>query len=58
MRGQKVDTVSINEVGEHKLQTPDTHLEGLIRAEQRALIRNAVESLFAKGQRDCPRVLS
>ena len=48
MRGQRADTVSINEVGEHALQTPDALAEQLIRDEQRALIRCAMESLSVK----------
>ena len=48
MRGQRVDTVSINEVGEHTLQAPDTLDAQLIRDEQRALIRCAMESLSVK----------
>ena len=48
LRGQRVDTVSINEVSEHTLQSPDALAEQLIRAEQRALIHNAVESLSQK----------
>ena len=48
LRGHRVDTVSINEVSENALQTPDALPDQLIRAEQRALIRNAVESLSQK----------
>ena len=51
MRGHRVDTVAINEVSEHTLQTPDVLAEQLIRAEQRALIRGAMESLSPKDRK-------
>ena len=51
LRGQRVDTVSINEVSEHTLQTPDALAEQLIRTEQRALIRGAMESLSPKDRK-------
>ena len=47
-RSQKVDTVSIDEVGEHTLQVPDAVDDELIRAEQRELIRRAMETLPEK----------
>lgn len=48
MRKQRVDTVPIDEVGEHTLQTSDPVDARLIRDEQRALIRSAIESLAGK----------
>ena len=45
MRKQRVDTVPIDEVSEHTLQTSDSLDARLIRDEQRALIRSAMESL-------------
>ncbi len=48
MRKQRVDTVSIDEVSEHVLQTSDSLDARLIRDEQRALIRSAMESLSEK----------
>ena len=48
LRGQRVDIVSINEVSEHTFQAPDSLDAQLIRDEQTALIRSAMESLSAK----------
>ena len=48
LRAQKMDTVSINEVEEHTLQTPNTLNDQLIRDEQRELIRRAMETLSQK----------
>ena len=48
MRIRRVDTVPIDEVSEHKLQTPDSLDARLIRDEQRDLIRSAMESLSEK----------
>ena len=48
MRKRRVDTVPIDEVSEHTLQTPDALDARLIRDEQRALIRSAMESLSDK----------
>ena len=48
LRAQKVDTVSINEVEEHTLQTPNTLDDQLIRDEQRELIRRAMGTLSQK----------
>ena len=48
LREQKMDTVSINEVEEHTLQTPNTLDDQLIRDEQRELIRRAMETLSQK----------
>ena len=48
LRAQKMDTVSINEVEEHTLQTPNTLDNQLIRDEQRELIRRAMETLSQK----------
>ena len=48
MRKQRVDTVPIDEVSEHTLQTSDSLDARLIRDEQRALIRSAMESLSDK----------
>ena len=47
-RSQKVDTVSIDDVGEHTLQVPDAVDDELIRDEQRELIRRAMETLSDK----------
>ena len=48
LRTQRMDTVSINEVEEHTLQTPNTLDDQLIRDEQRELIRRAMETLSQK----------
>ena len=48
MRKQRVNTVPIDEVSEHTLQTSDSLDARLIRDEQRALIRSAMESLSDK----------
>ena len=48
LRKQKVDTVSIDEVSAHTLQTPDAVDDELIRDEQRELIRRAMETLSEK----------
>lgn len=48
LRKQRVNTVSIDEVGEHTLLTPDAPDEQMIRREQRELIRRAMESLPQK----------
>ena len=48
LRAQKMDTVSINEVEEHTLQTPNTLDDQLIRDEQRELIRRAMETFSQK----------
>ena len=48
LRKQRVDTVSIDEVGEHTLQAPDAIDEQLIRDEQLELIRRAMETLSEK----------
>ena len=48
LRAQRMDTVSINEVKEHALQTPNTLDDQLIRDEQRKLIRRAMETLPQK----------
>ena len=48
LRKQKVDTVSIDAVGVRTLQTPTTVDDELIRAEQRELIRRAMETLSEK----------
>jgi len=45
MRDQKSENVSINDVREHKLQTPDALAEQLIIAEHRELIRGALGTL-------------
>ena len=44
-REQRIDTVSINEVGEHTLSPSDAPDEQLIHREQRELIRRAIETL-------------
>ena len=48
MRDQRSENVSINDVQEHKLQTSDALAEQLILAEQKALIRGALETLSPK----------
>ena len=48
LREQKMDTVSIDEVSEHTLQTPNTLDDQLIRDEQRELISRAMETLSQK----------
>ena len=48
LRTQRMDTVSINEVEEHTLQTPNTLDDQLVRDEQRELIRRAMETLPEK----------
>ncbi len=48
LRTQRMDTVSINEVEEHTLQTPNTLDDQLIRDEQRELILRAMETLPEK----------
>ena len=48
LRTQRMNTVSINEVEEHTLQTPNTLDDQLIRDEQRELIRRAMETLSQK----------
>ena len=48
LRKQRVDTVSIDEVGEHILRTSDAVDDKLIRDEQRELIRRAMETLSEK----------
>ena len=48
LRAQRMDTVSINEVKERALQTPNTLDDQLIRDEQRELIRRAMETLSQK----------
>ncbi len=48
LRTQRMDTVPINEVEEHTLQTPNTLDDQLIRDEQRELIRRAMETLSQK----------
>ena len=45
LRKQRVDTILIDEVSEHTLQTPDTVENELIRDEQRELIRRAMDTL-------------
>ena len=50
-RDQRIENVSINELHEHKLQTPDALADQLIRTEQRALIRGAMESLSPKDRK-------
>ena len=54
LRKQRGDTVSIDEVGEHLLQTEDSPHERLIRLEQRELIRRIMETLPQK-DRDIAR---
>ena len=48
LRKQRMDTILIDEVSKHTLQTPDTVSDELIRAEQRELIRRAMETLPQK----------
>ena len=48
LREQRMDTVSIDEVSEHTLQTPNTLDDQLIRDEQRELISRAMETLSQK----------
>ena len=48
MRKQRVNTVPIDEVSDHTLQTSDSLDAQLLRDEQRALIRSAMESLSDK----------
>ena len=48
LRKQRVNNIPIDEVDEHTLQTPDSLDAGLIRDEQRAIIRGALESLSEK----------
>ena len=48
LRKQRGDTVSIDEVGEHLLQTEDTPDERLTRQEQSELIRRIMETLPQK----------
>ena len=48
LRKQKGNTVSIDEVSEHLLQTEDSPDERLIRQEQRELIRRTMETLPQK----------
>ena len=48
LRKQRVNTVSIDEVSEHTLLTPDAPDEQLIRREERELIRRAIQTLPQK----------
>ena len=48
LRKQRGDTVSIDEVGEHLLQTEDSPDERLTRQEQRELVRRIMETLPQK----------
>ena len=48
LRKQRVETVSIDDVGEHTLRTPGAVDDELIRDEQRELIRRAMETLSEK----------
>ena len=48
LRKQRIDTVSIDEVGEHTLGAQDLPEEQLIRREQRELIRRTMETLSEK----------
>ena len=48
LRKQRGDTISIDEVGEHLLQTEDSPDERLARQEQRELIRRTMETLPQK----------
>ncbi len=48
LREQRIDTVSINEVGEQALPPSDAPDEKLILREQRELIRRAIETLSPK----------
>ena len=54
LRKQRGDTVSIDEVSEHLLQTEDSPDERLTRLEQRELIRRTMETLPQK-DRDIAR---
>ena len=54
LRKQRDDTVSLDEVGEHLLQTEDSPDERLTRLEQRELIRRTMETLPQK-DRDIAR---
>ena len=54
LRKQRGDTISIDEVGEHLLQTEDSPDERLTRLEQRDLIRRTMETLPQK-DRDIAR---
>ena len=54
LRKQRGDTVSIDEVSEHLLQTEDSPDERLVRLEQRELIRRIMETLPQK-DRDIAR---
>ena len=54
LRKQRGDTVSINEVSEHLLQTQDSPDEQLVRQEQRELIRRTMDTLPQK-DRDIAR---
>ena len=51
MRDQKSENVSINDVREHKLQTPDALAEKLIIAEHRELILDALGTLSPKDRK-------
>jgi len=53
-REQRIDTVSINEVGEHTLSPSDAPDDELIHREQRELIRRAIETL-SPGEREIAR---
>jgi len=48
LRKQRIDTIPIDEMGEHTLGTQDLPEEQLIRREQRELIRRAMETLSEK----------
>ena len=50
-RDQRSENVSINDVHERKLQTPDALADQLIRAEHRELIRDALEALSPKDRK-------
>ena len=54
LRKRRGDTISIDKVGEHLLQTEDSPDERLIRQEQRELIRRTMETLPQK-DRDIAR---
>ena len=54
LRKQRGDTISIDEVGEHLLQTEDSPDERLARQEQRELVRRIMETLPQK-DRDIAR---
>ncbi len=53
-REQRIDTVSINEVGEHTLSPSDAPDDELIHREQSELIRRAIETL-SPGEREIAR---